>query len=94
MKPMPRIVFSVLGLLGALLVMTGLLVQHRAVRAHARPGVPKSMTLNPAHWWPAWRTAGEMADARGVRSFVRGLELYEWGMTIMFFALGYIAGRW
>jgi hypothetical protein len=91
---MPRIVFSSLVLLGFLLAVIGLLVQKRAVQEYGKPGVPKGVTLNPAHWWPAWRFAGEMTDAKGVRMYVRGLELFNWGMTIAAFALGYIAARW
>jgi hypothetical protein len=91
---MPRIVFASLALLGLLLAMSGLLVQKRAVSAYGKPGVPRGITMNPTRWWPAWRLAGEMTNAEGVRKYVKGLELYEGGMTIVFFALGYIAGHW
>jgi hypothetical protein len=82
-----------MALLGSLLVLTGLLVQRRAVHAHGKPEVPQGFTMNPERWWTVWRTAGEMRDARGVRLFVVGLELAALGMTILFYALGYIAGR-
>jgi hypothetical protein len=91
---MPRIVFSSLALFGVLLAMAGLLVQRRAVHAYGKPGAPRGITMNPTRWWPAWRFAGEMTDAKGVRMYVRGLELQDWGMTIVAFALGYIAGHW
>ena len=91
---MPRIVYSSLALLGILLAVAGLIVQRRAVSAHGKPGVPKGITMNPARWSPVWRMAGEMKDARGVQLFVQGLELFALGMMIMFYALGYIAGRW
>lgn len=91
---MPRIVFSLLALSGVLLAFVGLIVQKRAVSAYGKPGVPRGITMNPSHWWPAWRFAGEMTDAKGVRMYVRGLELFNWGVTIAAFALGYIAGHW
>lgn len=91
---MPRIVFSLLALSGVLLAFVGLIVQKRAASTYGKPGVPRGITMNPSHWWPAWRFAGEMTDAKGVRMYVRGLELFNWGVTIAAFALGYIAGHW
>jgi hypothetical protein len=90
---MPRLFFSSLVLLGFMLVMSGLLVQRRAVSVYGKPGVPRGVSMNPSHWWPAWRFAGELTDANGVRKYVKGLSLYDWGMTIAAFALGYIAGH-
>ncbi|MDH4038455.1 MAG: hypothetical protein OEX18_14630 [Candidatus Krumholzibacteria bacterium] len=91
---MPRIVFSSLALLGFLLAVTGLLVQQRALSMHGKPDVPRGVSMNPTRWWPAWRLAGEMTSTEGVRKYVKGLELVDWGMTMVFFALGYILGRW
>ncbi len=91
---MPKIVFSLLVLCGSLVALTGLLMRRRAMREYGRAGTPRGVTVNASHWLPAWRVSEMFSDPRGMRSYLKGDAFFGWGMTVVWFALGFIAGRW
>lgn len=91
---MLEITSRLLLLVGTVFALAGIVMQRHALRSYAGPGVPRGVTLNPAGWWPTWRVAERLTDARGVRAYLKGDALFAWGMMMVGFALGFIAGRW
>ena len=82
---MTRIVVSMTMLAGAVMAVSGILVQRRALARYARKPRPRVA-------WGYWNSAEIFDDKRGIRLYLQGDALLSWGMMLVLSVAGYLSG--
>lgn len=82
---MTRIVASVAMLAGAIMAVSGILVQRRALARYAKQPRPRGVR-------GYWNCAEQFDDKRGIRLYLQGDALLSWGIMVILSTSGYLAG--
>lgn len=82
---MTRIVASMAMLAGAVMAITGILVQRRALARYAKQPRPRGV-----RWY--WNCAELFDDKRGLRLYLQGDALLSWGIMVILSTTGYLSG--
>ncbi len=80
-----------LGLFGIAVMVSGLVIQSRALSQYARAGEPKGPTLNPRRWKPVWKCMDRFEDPRGYALYVKGTAFLDIGFDVVLLVLLYRA---
>lgn len=82
---MTRIVASMAMLAGAVMAVSGILVQRRALSRYAKRPRPRGVR-------GYWNCAELFDDKRGIRLYLQGDALLSWGMMVVLSTAGYLSG--
>jgi hypothetical protein len=69
---------------GAVIAVSGILVQRRALARYAKPPRPRRVR-------GYWNCTEFFDDKRGIRLYLQGDALFSWGMMLVWAMIGYLS---